>query len=114
MRTRKKLTFEDAQAIGQLPHVKAVTAGIRFFRPELGVGTYSVKYEDRKVKNTILEGATSAAKDVFDLHITEGRWFTDMKGALRSSFFATIRLRNYFPVKARWDTRSTSKGDCSL
>ena len=77
MRTRKKLTFEDAQAIGQLPHVKAVTAGIRFFRPELGVGSYSVKYQDRKVKNTILEGATSQAKDVFDLHITEGRWFTD-------------------------------------
>ncbi len=77
MRTRKKLTFEDAQAMAQLPHVKAVTAGIRFFRPELGVGTYAVKYEDRKVKNTILEGATSAAKDVFDLHITEGRWFSE-------------------------------------
>jgi putative ABC transport system permease protein len=77
LRTRKKLTFEDAQAIGQLPHVKTVTAGIRFFRPELGVGSYSVKYQDRKVKNTILEGATSQAKDVFDLHITEGRWFTD-------------------------------------
>jgi putative ABC transport system permease protein len=84
MRTRKKLTFEDAQAIGQLPHVKAVTAGIRFFRPELGVGTYSVKYEDRKVKNTILEGATSAAKDVFDLHITEGRWFTDIDDERRA------------------------------
>jgi putative ABC transport system permease protein len=77
MRTRKKLTFEDAQAMAQLPHVKAVTAGIRFFRPELGVGTYAVKYQDRKVKNTILEGATSAAKDVFDLHITEGRWFSE-------------------------------------
>jgi putative ABC transport system permease protein len=77
LRLRKKLTFEDAQAIGQLPHVKTVTAGIRFFRPELGVGSYSVKYQDRKVKNTILEGATSQAKDVFDLHITDGRWFTD-------------------------------------
>ncbi len=77
LRTRKKLTFEDAQAMEQLPHVRAVTAGIRFFRPELGVGTYAVKYQDRKVKNTILEGATSAAKDVFDLHITEGRWFSE-------------------------------------
>jgi putative ABC transport system permease protein len=78
MRIRKKLTYEDAEAIGQLPHVKAVTAGIRFFRPELGVGSYAIKYEDRKAKNTILEGATSAAKDVFDLHLTEGRWFAEI------------------------------------
>jgi putative ABC transport system permease protein len=77
LRTRKKLTYEDAQAMEQLPHVKAVTAGIRFFRPELGVGTYAIKYQGRKVKNTILEGATSAAKDVFDLHITAGRWFSE-------------------------------------
>jgi putative ABC transport system permease protein len=37
MRTRKKLSFEDAEAIKQLPHVKAVSAGLRYFRPELGV-----------------------------------------------------------------------------
>ena len=77
MRTRKKLTYEDALAIGQLPHVKAVAADIRYFRPELGVGSYSIKYQDRKVKNTILEGSTSSAKDVVDLHIAEGRWFSD-------------------------------------
>jgi putative ABC transport system permease protein len=77
MRTRKKLTFEDAETVGQLPHVKAVTADIRFFRPELGVGTYAVKYQGRKVKNTILESLTSSAKDVIDLNVTEGRWFTD-------------------------------------
>jgi putative ABC transport system permease protein len=77
MRTRKKLTFEDAEAIGQLPHVKTVSAGIRFFRPELGVGTFAVKYGDRKVKNTILEGDTASVKDVFDLPMASGRWFTD-------------------------------------
>jgi putative ABC transport system permease protein len=77
MRTRRKLTLEDAEAVGQLPHVKAVTADIRFFRPELGVGTYAVKYQGRKVKNTILESLTSSAKDVIDLHLAEGRWFTD-------------------------------------
>jgi putative ABC transport system permease protein len=77
MRTRKKLTFEDAEAVMQLPHVKAACAGIRFFRPELGVGTFAVKYEDRKVKNTILEGDTASVKDVVDLQMSSGRWFTE-------------------------------------
>ncbi len=77
MRTRKKLTFEDAEAIKQLPHVKAVSAGLRYFRPELGVGTFAVKYKDRKVKNTILEGDTASVKDVYDLPMAAGRWFTE-------------------------------------
>jgi putative ABC transport system permease protein len=85
MRLRKKLTFEDAQAIGELPHVKEVSAGIRFFRPELGVGTFAVKYEDRKVKNTILEGDTASVKDVFDLPMSAGRWFSEADDERRAT-----------------------------
>jgi putative ABC transport system permease protein len=77
MRTRKKLSFEDADAIRQLPHIKEVSAGLRYFRPELGVGTFAVKYKDRKVKNTILEGDTASVKDVYDLPMASGRWFTE-------------------------------------
>jgi putative ABC transport system permease protein len=77
MRTRKELTFEDAEAIRQLPHVKAAGAGIRFFRPELGIGTYAVKYQNRKAKNTILEGDTPSVKDVVDLIMSSGRWFSE-------------------------------------
>jgi putative ABC transport system permease protein len=78
MRTRKELTLEDALAMQELPHVKAVTAGVRYFRPELGVGTYAVKYGDRKTKQTILEGDTSAYKDVIDVSLDSGRWFSEI------------------------------------
>lgn len=78
MRLRKELTFEDAEAMKDLPHVKAVSAGLRLFRPELGVGSYSVKYLDRKAKNTIIEGDMAEAKDVFDLPMASGRWFSDL------------------------------------
>jgi len=78
MRTRKVLTLEDYEAISHLPHVKAATCGLRYQRPEFGTGTYSVKYEGRKTKNTILEGDVYTWKDVFDLQPTQGRWFTQI------------------------------------
>jgi putative ABC transport system permease protein len=78
MRTRKELTYDDAMAIRDLPHVKAVSAGLRLFRPDLGIGTYAVKYQDRKAKNTVLEGDMAEAKDVFDLPMASGRWFSDV------------------------------------
>jgi len=77
MRVRKKLTFDDAEAVSQLPHVKAAGALIQFLHPELGVGTFAVKYQDRKAKNTILEGDTASMKDVVDLRLDSGRWFTE-------------------------------------
>ncbi len=78
MRTRKELSSEDALAMRDLPHVSAVTTGIRYFQPEFGTGTYSVKYEGRKAKNVILEGDLSSAKDVYDLKMESGRWFSEV------------------------------------
>ena len=78
VRLRKELTFDDAEAMKELPHAKAVSAGIRFFQPEFGEGTYVVKYGDRKAKGTILEGDTASWKDVFDLALADGRWFADV------------------------------------
>ena len=77
MRMRKELTYDDAIAMQDLPHIKAVSAGLRIFRPELGIGSYSVKYEDKKARHTIIEGDMASAKDVFDLPMASGRWFSD-------------------------------------
>jgi putative ABC transport system permease protein len=78
LRTRKELTFEDAEAMKDLPHVKAVSAGVRYVEPQFGSGTYVVKYGNRKAKQTTLEGDTASVKDVFDLDLKSGRWFSDV------------------------------------
>ena len=53
VRTRKELTFEDSEAMKLLPHAKAVSAGIRYFMPEFGAGTYVVKYGDRSEERRV-------------------------------------------------------------
>jgi len=85
IRMRKELTFEDAEAMKELPHVKAVSAGIRYVEPQFGSGTYVVKYGDRKAKQTILEGDTASAKDVFDVNMKSGRWFSEVDDDRRAS-----------------------------
>jgi len=78
MRTRRELTFEDATAMRDLSHVKAVTAAVVHAQPELGTGTYVVKYGGRKAKNTALEGITASFTNVYDLATTSGRWFSEL------------------------------------
>jgi putative ABC transport system permease protein len=85
MRVRKKLTFEDGEAVAQLPHVKAAATILQFVRRELGVGTFAVKYGDRKAKNTILEGDTASVKDVVDLQMASGRFFDESDDERRAS-----------------------------
>ena len=84
MRTRKELTRQDAEAMRDLPHVQAVTSGVRLFLPQFGTGSYVVKYKDKRAKNTILEGDTPSVKDVFDLRMREGRWFSEVDEQQRS------------------------------
>jgi putative ABC transport system permease protein len=102
MRVRKKLSFEDAEAVSQLPHVKAAGALIQFLRPELGVGTFAVKYQDRKSKNTILEGDTASIKDVVDLQMAAGRWFTETDDQRRAAvvLLGHDTAEELFPVES--------------
>ncbi|MGC2529651.1 MAG: ABC transporter permease [Candidatus Acidiferrum sp.] len=71
------MTFDDAMAMRDLPHVKAVDATLQYLQMEFGQGTYVVKYGDRRAKNTILEGDAGSLKDVYDLALSSGRWFNE-------------------------------------
>jgi putative ABC transport system permease protein len=80
MLTRKQLTYEDAEAMKALPHVVAVAPALQHTdnaAPGRG-GTTAIKGGGHKMQNTILEGDTPAVKDVNDLDLREGRFFTEM------------------------------------
>src|ERR1700734_803017 len=77
MLTRKQMTYDDAMAMKELPHVLAVTPGLQY-RDNSGVeGTVAVKYGTKKMEGTTLEGDTASVKDVYDLNMKEGRFFND-------------------------------------
>ncbi len=77
MLTRKQLTYDDAMAMKDLPHVLAVTPGLQY-RDQRGVqGTVAVKFGTKKMEGTVLEGDTASVKDVYELDLKDGRFFTD-------------------------------------
>ncbi|WP_433975360.1 ABC transporter permease [Tunturiibacter lichenicola] len=77
MLTRKQLTYEDAMAMKELPHVLAVTPGLQY-RDKTGVeGTVAVKYGTKILEGTTLEGDTASVKDVYELNMKEGRFFNE-------------------------------------
>jgi putative ABC transport system permease protein len=77
MLTRKQLTYDDAMAMKELPHVVAVTPGLQWRDNTGQPGSVSVKYGTKKMEGTMLEGDTSGVKDVYDLNIKDGRFFSD-------------------------------------
>jgi putative ABC transport system permease protein len=84
MLQRKRLTYEDTVAMRELPHVKAACVGIRLASQQFNTGTYSVKYNGRTAKNTILEGDTASWSQVFDLAEDSGRYFTETEDLNRA------------------------------
>ncbi len=77
MLARKYLTLDDARALGTLPHVIAVNAGRQFASWQLGVGYVAVKYKEKKIQNTILEGDMATFAEVDNIQMAEGRPFND-------------------------------------
>jgi putative ABC transport system permease protein len=74
---RKKLTYEDGIAMRALPHVAAVDPELTYQNFQTGLGSVSIKRGAHTIHNTILNGSTSAVKDVVDIQMLEGRMWTD-------------------------------------
>jgi putative ABC transport system permease protein len=76
MLARKQLTYDDGEAMKVLPHVIAVDASQQYRSPSGSQGSFSVKYGRHKVQNTTLQGESEDEPNVYDLDLTQGRYFS--------------------------------------
>ena len=76
MLARKQLTYDDGEAMRVLPHVIAVDASQQYRSPQGAQGSFSVKYGSHKVQNTVLQGEGEDEPNVYDLDLSQGRYFT--------------------------------------
>ena len=76
MLARKRLTLDDVLSLRTLPHVVAADGGFQHVG-QFRVGQVSVKYGNKKVAGTILQGSTAQVSLVSDLTLREGRLYTD-------------------------------------
>jgi putative ABC transport system permease protein len=84
MLARRQLTYEDAIALRDLPHVLAVDPSQQYRSPTGHLGSFSLKYKNHKVTNSILQGDSEQQPMVYDLDLTEGRFFTDQEEQRRA------------------------------
>jgi putative ABC transport system permease protein len=79
MLTRKQMTYEDAVAMRALPHVLAVSPALQYTDNNAPgrAGVTAIKAGGKKMENTILTGITPDQKDVNDLDLLDGRFFTE-------------------------------------
>jgi putative ABC transport system permease protein len=74
---RKKLTYDDAMAMRNLPFVAAVDPELTYQNWQTGLGSISIRAGTHKISNTIINGTTSQVKEVADIQMLEGRMWTD-------------------------------------
>jgi putative ABC transport system permease protein len=74
---RKKLTYEEAISLRELPHVAAVDPELTFQNFQTGLGSVWLKAGTHKIQNTIINGSTTEVKEVTDIELKDGRMWTD-------------------------------------
>jgi putative ABC transport system permease protein len=101
MLTRKQLTFDDSVAMADLPHVIAVSPALQYTDNNAPgrAGVTAIKGGGRKMQNTILTGVTPSQKDVNDLDLLDGRFFTedDQQRAARVTVLGYDTAEQLFP-----------------
>ena len=85
MLARRQLTYEDAIALRDLPHVLAVDPSQQYRSPTGHLGSFSVKYKGHKLSNTMLEGDSEQQPLVYDIDLEQGRYFTDEEEQRRAN-----------------------------
>jgi ABC-type antimicrobial peptide transport system permease subunit len=102
-RNRKPLTLDDANAIlAECPHVKSVTVENmpRFNPDEQRPPLRVARYGAHEITDLDYSGANSAYQDVYNAHVTQGRFFTDFEDLHREDV-AVIGYeidKNFFPA----------------
>jgi putative ABC transport system permease protein len=82
---RKKLTYDDAMAMRDLPHVVAVDPELTYQNFQTGLGSVAMKAGTHKIENTILNGNTTAVTQVQNVDLTEGRMWTEQEEERRDN-----------------------------
>ena len=76
MLSRKQLTYEDAMALRDLPHVVAVSPVLQYVDHNAGVGLTAIRGGGRSMQNTQIQGLTPGEMQITATILT-GRYFTD-------------------------------------
>lgn len=101
MLTRKQLTYDDAMAMRELPHVVAVSPALQYTdNTDPGrAGVTAIKGGGKSMQGTILEGDTPAQKDVSELDLREGRFFNegDQERAAKVTVLGSDTADELFP-----------------
>ncbi|MEO9091633.1 MAG: ABC transporter permease, partial [Rhodanobacter sp.] len=101
MLTRKQLTYDDAMAMRDLPHVVAVSPALQHTdNTSPGrAGVTSIKGGGKTMQGTILTGNTPAQKDVSELDLSEGRFFNegDQERAAKVTVLGSDTADGLFP-----------------
>jgi len=82
---RKKLTYEDGEAMAALPHVVAVDPELTYQNFQTGLGSVSLKAGTHKIENTIINGNTTAVTQVQNVELTQGRMWTKSEEERRAN-----------------------------